>query len=1269
MNSPSSPIKLVFWNCASLAQRLKDGSIHALLNPDLTPDPPTILALVETRWVDQDPSLHRRRMHAARLPYVPNYTWAHRHHTSRSGGIAVLYHNSIACLPMAALNTLSASLDNDPATAAAALWLTMRYPHSPPFLLGVGYLPPYKSALANAEGVRGLCASLSQASSHQLPVLLVGDFNLHHGDWEDAWRFNGSAASVASAGFADYMKDNHWTVLNPQLMPGGVTRLAHVINSFDAVIDLAITDSPHLFLSMDTEYKDVLHSDHYPVTLTAILAAHTTAPPTPTHTRKRTQWSVHHQPEVWQAALPVAMDTALADWAAPSMEQPADATGPGSRALAGPHLMLDQAYSKLETIFIRTCEQVVGTRAKSASTKHWFSYPGIKAAYHRMKRTRRVWKRSRVPCAVKVGAALVAMDAWKALVREAKAASWSQLCADIQSTPKSKLQWTLFKQSRGRTASPLTSFPSATGEAPAHIGESLNHLCDHFVATSVPPALDADSMDSGIDTDYLQLRLSQASVAGGSALPPHESDEWTFTPAAVEEQCTFQHTNSAPGCDAILPILLKHAGKSLYAALSSIFTYSWRYAVLPQQWTEANVMALYKGKGVRSEPGSYRPISMTSIIIRTFEHLVHKRLSALLEAASFFHPLQFGFRKHHSTLDAINYLQYNTRAQYIKSGTTIRTCPTLFLDIQKAFDRVWHPKLLQEVERAGITGRAWRWLHAFLSRRRIRTVYGNHQSDWRRLEYGVPQGAVLSPLLFNIFINALAKRLSAACPRLNVQLYADDIAIQPRAPALVNGRRPRAKPSQSRIHPVYDVDLPNCFRLLNRWCAETRMRFGEAKTEWVVFDMSNGPFVPTKYKRLGGLHLCGFVPRVVEEYKYLGVTHHRRLSWNTQANEALARIRQDSHMICRLIHPPGAPHFPAVRALCISYMRARCTYALAFWSPTGRQVRQMQAVFLRPIQRVLGLPTSSHHLGALVEAHCPSFAALRTQAAARFLLRAEQLLLSHPTHPTSTTLRQDRQEATCLLKRRLARKAAARPVTNLAETVAIPHLIHNVLAHLPQLAPAHSLMQRYFPVGANMPVPLPTTLTVGELDALLMVDTHREWRAEAGMAIASTSTAPLLTIKTSPRPSLFLKLESNPMVSVRARLRANRLPTQERRYSRLREVDDPSCTHAACRVSLPAPLDDVHHIFMHCPRHHAARQRLVCHLRATLNHTHPLTLALISGEVTHYTQPTRHQLDRAAASLALTADFIRQVIADRSRDSALKPFTTHQPVDLRPEPH
>jgi hypothetical protein len=421
---------------------------------------------------------------------------------------------------------------------------------------------------------------------------------------------------------------------------------------------------------------------------------------------------------------------------------------------------------------------------------------------------------------------------------------------------------------------------------------------------------------------------------------------------------------------------------------------------------------------------------------------------------------------------------------------------------------------------------------------------------------------VLSPLLFNLFINPIARRIATACPRLNLQLYADDMVIQPRAAKLVNGVRMHDRGKGNRVvTTLFDVDFVHAFRLLNSWCAETRMRFGKDKTQWVVFDKTKGPFATKDFSRYLQYRLCGFSPQVVEEYKYLGVTHHRQLDWQTQSLSAIQRIRRDSHLVTRLIHPSRPPHFPAIRAMCLGFVRARCLYAWAFWEPKPAQVRTMQAAFIQPMQRVLGLHSTSHHLGLLAEAHCPSFEALRTQAAARFLLRAEELLQREPRHPTARALVQDRARAAAFHCRGHTKYRIT--VTNFATSTAIPHLIHNVLAHLPTLAPHHPLTAVYFPAqlaaGAGPAPPLPTSLTVDDVNSLLMVDTHREWRAPPTLRGVQMSTAPLLSIKTSPSLSLFLRAECNPMVGIRARIRANRTYTQFRRYTTLRQIPDPSC--------------------------------------------------------------------------------------------------------------
>ena len=171
-NSNTNPT-IVFWNCRGLRRHLISGALQALLNPRLTPCPPAIVVLVETHWSSTVP-YHRTT--TTQLPSLPHYSWLYRHHTNRSGGLAILYHNSIACLPMHSLDAQCNPISLRPDSPSAVLWHTVRFPHTAPFLLGAGYLAPDDND-NNSLASEAMCKAMRSATALALPMLLVGDFN------------------------------------------------------------------------------------------------------------------------------------------------------------------------------------------------------------------------------------------------------------------------------------------------------------------------------------------------------------------------------------------------------------------------------------------------------------------------------------------------------------------------------------------------------------------------------------------------------------------------------------------------------------------------------------------------------------------------------------------------------------------------------------------------------------------------------------------------------------------------------------------------------------------------------------------------------------------------------------------------------------------------------------------------------------------------------------------------------------------------------------
>ena len=645
-------------------------------------------------------------------------------------------------------------------------------------------------------------------------------------------------------------------------------------------------------------------------------------------------------------------------------------------------------YDAFEQQVTLTCISVVGIKAVRPTSSPWLAMPGVQEARKKKKAALKAvmsqpsndaaWTHLRATT-----------RAWKTTAAAAKKQCFAELCEQI-TAPDSKLRWSLLKRVKPSSAfTPLTSIASpTTGALPNSHAESLGHLCSAFIANGTPSPPISQAAQS-----LLEQQVNSWGAPANPTIPPHPSDAWAFSQADVKAQCTHQYINTAPGPDAILPAFLRHGGPALWKAMAAIYTFSWQHSVTPQAWREANVMALYKGSGSKATAGSYRPISMTSILIRTFEHLIHRRLAAELEGRNFFAPYQFGFRAGYSTTDAIHFLltsiQKSLRRQ--RTGDAIQ-CPVLFLDIQKAFDRVDHAILLHRVKDAGITGKAWLWLRSFLSNRRMRCVDASETSAWQQVQYGVPQGCVLSPLLFLIFINQLQLDILADpnCSHVAPLFYADDGTIGPNP-------FDRSPPPASRFEAEYTPHLKAAMVHLDAWCESSRMCFGAEKSQLVVFthrkDVDPTPF--------SSLQLCGFTVGIASSYKYLGLTLTSRLRWRHAFDHALKGARQASAHVTRVAMASTAPSFTAIRLFVLNYVLPSFSYGILFWGRshelTPAQRTSLQAQLATPLRVCLSLPRTTHQLGTLTLCQVPTVGALVAKAQLSHLARVDALPPMHPT--------------------------------------------------------------------------------------------------------------------------------------------------------------------------------------------------------------------------------------------------------------------------------
>ena len=328
--------------------------------------------------------------------------------------------------------------------------------------------------------------------------------------------------------------------------------------------------------------------------------------------------------------------------------------------------------------------------------------------------------------------------------------------------------------------------------------------------------------------------------------------------------------HKAPGPDGLSPKLLKELAEELAPILTLLFQTSLQQGKIPDDWSTADVVPIFKS-GEKSKAENYRPISLTCILCKTMEHIISSSIMHHLDGTNILTDAQHGFRKRRSC-DTQLILAVQDLAKSLHDRTQ---SDVILLDFSKAFDKVPHARLLYKLTYYGITGTTHNWINDFLRKQTQRVVLEGSSSDVTAVTSGVPQGSVLDPQLFLVFINDLPEYVSE---NTTVRLFADDCKLY---------RRIQTHEDSSQLQ----EDLNS----LQKWEQDWLMSFNPKKCQVLRIARKKTPVI---FNYVIGNHTLDSP----DTTKYLGVHLSQDLSWNNHINYIAKKASSTSAFLQRKIH-------------------------------------------------------------------------------------------------------------------------------------------------------------------------------------------------------------------------------------------------------------------------------------------------------------------------------------------------------------------------------
>ena len=338
----------------------------------------------------------------------------------------------------------------------------------------------------------------------------------------------------------------------------------------------------------------------------------------------------------------------------------------------------------------------------------------------------------------------------------------------------------------------------------------------------------------------------------------------TISEEEIKKEISKLVNKKTPGNDDIPAWLVKLSSNFIAQPLSWIFNKSIENGHVPSQLKISKIIPIYK-KGDKKCPSNYRPISLLSIFNKILEKLIYKRLYEFLNKFNILYNYQFGFRRNHSTMLALTELSTKIRELTESNNYTIG----IYLDLSKAFDTVNHDILIYKLNYYGIRGKALNWLISYLKNRQLTTYVNQTYSNLKISNIGVPQGSVLGPLLFLIYVNDIFKIID---PRSNeeIRLFADDTNIF----ITNNSLNQTFKQAQLTLNKI------------SNWFKNNQLTLNIEKTSFSLFTNK------TNVNNSNRLKVNGKEISQVHSTKYLGLYLDDQLKWTKHSLHVKNKLNQ-----------------------------------------------------------------------------------------------------------------------------------------------------------------------------------------------------------------------------------------------------------------------------------------------------------------------------------------------------------------------------------------